>query len=111
MGLGQMRTAVTLIRTVTEKDSEGFARKTDKTVAVFRAYREGRHGSVRWANLAAFSSATDLFRTRILPGITVSVGDTLLCGEERFEVTSVENIKGRGMYLEILAKKVSPAYG
>ena len=47
MGLGQMRTAVTLIRTVTEKDSEGFARKTDKTVAVFRAYREGRHGSVR----------------------------------------------------------------
>lgn len=44
MGLGQMRTAVTLIRTVTEKDNEGFARKTDKTVAVFRAYREGRHG-------------------------------------------------------------------
>ena len=34
-----MRTAVTLIRTVTEKDNEGFARKTDKTVAVFRAYR------------------------------------------------------------------------
>ena len=101
MGLGQMRTAVTLIRTVTEKDSEGFARKTDKTVAVFRAYREGRHGSVRW----------DLFRTRILPGITISVGDTLLCGEERFEVTSVENIKGRGMYLEILAKKVIPAHG
>ena len=70
MGLGQMRTAVTLIRTVTEKDNEGFARKTDKTVAVFRAYREGRHGSVRWANLAAFSSATDLFRTRVLPGKT-----------------------------------------
>ena len=48
---------------------------------------------------------------RVLPGITVSVGDTLLCGEERFEVTSVENIKGRGMYLEILAKKVFPAHG
>ena len=105
MGLGQMRTAVTLIRTVTEKDSEGFARKADKTVAVFRAYREGRHGSVRWANLAAFSSATDLFRTRVLPGITVSVGDTLLCGEERFEVTSVEISKDAECILRFLQRR------
>ena len=111
MSFGKMNRFADIIITKKVKDSEGFTAMVDEVLASVRVYREGRHGSQRWANLAAFSSATDLFRTRILPGITVSVGDTLLCGEERFEVTSVENIKGCGMYLEILAKKVFPAHG
>jgi hypothetical protein len=32
----------------------------------------------------------------------------ILCGDDRFEITSVEDVKGRGMYLEVLAKKVTP---
>ncbi len=34
---------------------------------------------------------------------------TILCGDERFNITSVENVKGRGMYLEVLAKEVEPS--
>ena len=111
MSYGKMNGFADIVIARRVKDPEGFATTAYDYLASVRVYREGRHGSQRWANLAAFSSATDLFRTRVLPGITVSVGDTLLCGEERFEVTSVENIKGRGMYLEILAKKVIPAHG
>ncbi len=93
------------------KDSEGFVSETETTLASVRVYREGRHGSVRWANLAAFSEATDLFRFRAVPGLTVTTDLFLVCGGDRFEITSVEDVKGRGMYIEVLAKKVTPTHG
>ena len=33
----------------------------------------------------------------------------LLCGDSVFEITSVEDVKGRGMYIEVLAKEVQPS--
>lgn len=88
------------------KDSEGFTTTADEVLASVRVYREGRHGSERWANLAAFSEATDLFRFRCIPGLTVTTDYIIVSGGERFEITSVGNVKGRGMYTEVLAKKV-----
>lgn len=35
----------------------------------------------------------------------------LRCGGCRYGITSVEDVKGRGMYVEILAKKVVGANG
>ena len=78
------------------------------TLASVRAYREGRHGSERWANMAAFSEATDLFRFRVIPGVFVTTDLALLCDGDCFEITSVEDVKGRGMYLEVMAKVVKP---
>ena len=83
----------------------------DKVLAEVRAYHEARHGSERWANRAAFSEATDLFRFRAIPGVEVSTKLFLLCEGCRYDITSVEDVKGRGMYVEILAKKVVAANG
>lgn len=91
------------------KDPEGFAATEDVAVASVRAYREGRHGSEKWANRAAFSEATDLFQFRRIPGLTVTTAMVILCGDKRFNITSAEDVKGRGMYLEVLAKEVSPS--
>ena len=93
------------------KDSEGFAAFTEETLATVRVYREGRHGSERWANLAAFSEATDLFRFRTIPGIEISSACMLFCDGDCFEITSVEDVKGRGMYTEVLAKKMEGTDG
>ena len=93
------------------QDSEGFTSKTEVTLASVRCYREGRHGSERWANLAAFSEATDLFRFRVIPGLTVTTDHYIVYEDERYDITSVENVKGRGMYIEVLAKKVVPSHG
>ena len=94
-----------------EKDSEGFSTTMDEVLASVRVYREGRHGSQRWANLAAFSEATDLFRFRVIPGLTVTTEHIIVQGDERFDIVSVENVKGRGMYIEALAKKVVSSIG
>ena len=41
----------------------------------------------------------------------VTTEHTLVCDGERFSVISVEDVKGRGMYTEILARKVVPTSG
>ena len=71
MSFGKMNTfaEITEIRNV--KDSEGFSSKRETVLAFIRVYREGRHGSERWANLAAFSEATDLFRFRTIPDLKI----------------------------------------
>ena len=105
---GRMNTLITIARDVVTKDAEGFASKVDQVLASSFAYREGRHGSQKWVNRAAFSEATDLFRFRVIPGLTVTTANVIQCGDDHFEITSVEDVKGRGMYIEVLAKKVTP---
>ena len=103
-----MNVQVSIVMESVTKDAEGFATKTNSILTSIHAYREGRHGSQKWVNRAAFSEATDLFRIRFIPGLAVTTAHVILCGVDRFEITSVEDVQGRGMYLEVLAKKVTP---
>ena len=109
MSFGKMNTFIDITERQTIKDAEGFSAETDVILASVRAYREGRHGNEKWANRAQFSEATDLFRFRCIPGVTVTTAMTIINDGERFEITSVENVKGRGMYIEALAKEVKPS--
>lgn len=109
MSFGKMNTLIDIMEKAKEKDSEGFLRETDNVIASVRAYREGRHGNEKWANRATFSEATDLFRFRFLPNVTVTTDMTIVCDGDRFEITSVEDVKGRRMYLEVLASEVKPS--
>jgi hypothetical protein len=43
-----------------------------------------------------------------IPGIRVTTAMYIVNESGRFEITSVENVKGRGMYVEALAKEVKP---
>ena len=111
MSFGKMNVRISIAVETIAKDAEGFASKTDTILASLHAYREGRHGSQKWVNRATFSEATDLFSFRTIPGLTVTAEHVILCDGERYEITSVENVKGRNMYLEVLAKKEVAARG
>ena len=106
-----MNVQVSIVMETVTKDAEGFATRTDIILASIHAYREGRHGSQKWVNRAAFSEATDLFHFRTIHGLTVTTEHVILCDGDRYEITSVEDVKGRGMYLEVLAKRVEAAHG
>ena len=108
MSYGKMNAIVDIVKPTITTDEDGFRSTTDEVLATVRAYREGRHGSERWANRAAFTDATDLFRFRVIPKLPVTTDMALVCGAERFGITSVEDVKGRGMYVEVLARKVAP---
>lgn len=109
MSFGKMNTQIQITQKRVALDDEGFQTESDVVVATVRAYREGRHGSEKWANRAAFSEATDLFRFRTIPEVKINTDMRLFCDGTVFEITSVEDVKGRGMYIEALAKEVQPS--
>ena len=111
MSFGKMNRPACIAALHTVKDAEGFPSQEETVLASLRVYREGRHGNEKWANLASFSEATDLFRCRVIPGLMITTEHYLLCDGDRFNILSVEDVKGRGMYLEILAKKVDASRG
>ena len=105
MSFGKMNTFISIVEKQFTQDDEGFKTETDVTVAEVRAYREGRHGSEKWANMASFSTATDLFQFRVIPGVTVTTDMRILCDGHTFEITSVEDVKGRikpGYYADMV---------
>jgi len=106
MSFGKMREPVTIIRVHHEKDADGFSQPRDEVLARVRAYHEQRHGNVKWANRAAFSEATALFRFRVIPGVSIEPLYILVCKAGRFEVLSVEVLGS--MYCECLVKGVEP---
>lgn len=109
MSFGKMNTQIQITQKEVTLDDEGFQTESDVVVATVRAYRDGRHGSEKWANRATFSEATDLFRFRTILGVKISTDMRLFCDGSVFEITSVEDVKGRGMYIEALAKEVQPS--
>lgn len=109
MSFGKMTEFIDIVEKETIKDGEGFKTEKDKIIATVRAYREGRHGSEKWANRASFSDATHLFRFRCIPGVKITTAMTIVCGDGRFDITSVEDVKGKGMYVEVLAKEITPS--
>ena len=111
MSFGKMSGFADIVKNRQVKDSEGFTHSENEVLASVRVYREGRHGSQRWANLAAFSEATDLFRFRYIPSLTVTTDQFLVTEDGRFDIVSVENVKGRGLYIEVLAKRSEPTIG
>ena len=109
MSFGKMTERILIISTAPVKDAEGFSTKGKNILAAVRAYKEERHGNTAWKNRAAFSTATALFRFRAIPKLAVTTAMTILCGSDYYKILSVEDVKGRGMYIEVLTERVVPS--
>lgn len=106
-----MNTFIDIISTAPIKDSEGFVIKGDTILATIRAYKEDKHGNERWANMATFSNASSLFRFRKIPELDITTEMIITCFDGRYQILSVENVRGRGMYIEVLAEKLESSKG
>ena len=104
--IGKLSTFIDIIEERKVKDSSGFITNEDVILASVRAYKELRHGSIMWANRAAFSKATALFRFRKIPGLKITTAHIIVCDTGRYSILSVEDIKNRKMYSEALCLEV-----
>jgi head-tail adaptor len=111
LGFGKMRSFIKIVSNEPARDREGFVINDDIILADLRAYKEEKHGSEAWKNRAAFSTATTLFRFRSIPWLTVTTAMFILCGDDRYNIVSVEDVKGRSMYTEALAVKLHVSEG
>jgi hypothetical protein len=109
ISFGKMTNFISLIATTHPKDPAGFAFPSESIIASVRAYREDRHGTKLWANRAAFSTATALFRFRAIPGVTITPKLSIDCNGDRFEILSAEML--RGMYVECLCERIEASKG
>ena len=109
VSFGKMNTFIDVISTAPAKDVEGFAAETDTILASVRAYKEDRHGSERWSNMAVFSTASSLFRFRTIPNLEITAGMIITCADGRYRILSAEDVRGRGMYIEVLAERLEPS--
>ena len=107
MSFGKMTENIEILTAVPGKDAEGFRIPGDTVIANVRAYFEPKNSTEKWRNNATFAEASALFRFRTIPGIKVDSTMVILCGGERYNIISAEDVRGRGMYVEVLAKGVS----
>ena len=109
MSYGKMNTTIDIISTEPVKDSEGFVTTGDHILASVRAYKEVRNTSAKWERIignAAFSSVSAIFRFRKIPELTVTTSHFLSDADGRYNIVSAEDVRGRGMYVEVLAEKL-----
>ncbi len=111
MSFGKMNTFIDIISTEPVKDAEGFVSHGDNLMVSVRAYKEERHGNEAWKNRASFSTASALFRFRKIPGVQIETDMVIVCDTGRYNIVSVEDVKGKGMYIEALAEKIEPSEG
>lgn len=105
MSFGKMTIFIDIIEPLKTKDESGFITTYDIILASVRAYKEMRHGNRMWANRAAFSKATALFRFRKIPDLEVKTNQVIVCDTGRYRILSVEDVKNRGIYTEVLCDK------
>jgi hypothetical protein len=109
MGYGKMSTPINIISTDPVKDAEGFVTKGDNIIASVKAYKEVRNTTAKWERIignAAFSSITAMFRFRKIPGLTVTTSYFISEADGRYNIINAEDVRGRGMYIEVLAEKL-----
>jgi head-tail adaptor len=107
VAFGKMNQFIDIVEAVSLKDSDGFVTQKDNIIASVRAYKEDRYGSERWANRAAFTTATAMFRFRKIPNVTIDATHVIVWLGNRYHITSAEDVKNRGMYIECLAEFVT----
>jgi len=109
MSFGKMNTFIDIISTAPVKDAEGFVTKGDHILASARAYKETRNTTARWERIignAAFAGVTALFRFRKIPGLTVDTTLFICDGDGRYNIVNAEDVRDRGMYVEVLTEKI-----
>lgn len=106
MGFGKLNSFIDIISTEPVKDADGFASHSDTVLASVRAYFEQKNSTEKWRNITQGSEVNALFRLRIIPGLELNRQHIIVCEGMRYNIYSVENIKSRGMYLEVLAVSV-----
>jgi len=106
MSFGKLNTFIDIISTEPMKDADGFVNHGDTALASVRAYFEQKNSTEKWRNMSQNSEVNALFRLRTIPGLELNNRHIIVCESKRYNIYSVENIKSRKMYLEVLAVSV-----
>ena len=59
----------------------------------------------KWQNKALLNEASAIFIFRYIPHLTLTTDMAIECNGIRYNILSIENIRGKNMYYEVATKK------
>jgi len=97
---------IELFRVEQETDPDGFPVERDVFLASVRAYREDRYGSETWKNRSLFRQQRRFLESGEFPASHSIPRCVVVTEDGRHNILSVEDIRRKGLYWEILAERV-----
>ena len=104
MSIGDLNTPIQILRLRFGRDRDGFPTVSEDLIACVRARAETRNATERWSNRAVLREASAIFTFRHIPHIDVTTDMVIVCGADRYNIVSVENIRGRNLYTQVVAR-------
>lgn len=104
ISFGKINTPIYILSLTHGKDKDGFAVTSENVLACVRAYKEDKNSTEKWSNRAVLKDASALFRFRFIPGVQITTDMVIDCCDGRYNITSVENVRGRNMYYEVIGR-------
>ena len=104
MSFSKLNTPVYILSLERGKDKDGFAVTSETVLACVRAYKEDKNSTEKWSDRAVLKDASALFRFRCIPGLEITSDMVIDCYDGRYNITSVENVRGRNMYYEVIGR-------
>ena len=104
MSYGKMTVPIILYRIHYTKDKDGFTTAQEEPVASVRAYFEPRNTTEKWTNRVVLKEASALFRFRHVPNLRIDTSMVIGCLGERYNIVSVENVRQKNMYYEVIGR-------
>ena len=104
MSYGKITVPIILYRIHYTKDKDGFTTSHEEPVASVRAFFEPRNTTEKWTNRAVLKEASALFRFRYVPNLRIDTSMVIDCLGERYNIVSVENVRQKNMYYEVIGR-------
>ena len=109
MSIGDLNTPIQILRLRFGRDRDGFPTESDELIACVRARAETRNATERWSNRAVLREASAIFTFRHIPHIDLTTDMVIVCGANRYNIVSVENVRNRNLYTQVVARLESEA--
>lgn len=108
-----MNDFIDIIERRVDKDSEGFGSETDVILASVRAEKSYSLGDQRETkeNDATFAVQTATFKFRRIPALLIHPDMFIVDAAGRYNITAVDEVSGRGMYIVATARLVTESEG
>ena len=106
-----MNDFIDIIERRVDKDAEGFGSGDDVILASIRAAKSYASMNEKGANDATFAVQTATFKFRRIAGLPVHPDMFIVDAAGRYNITAVNEVSGRGMYLTVTATLVTASEG
>ena len=102
---------IDIIERRVDKDAEGFGSETDVILASIRAAKSYASMAEKSTNDATFAVQTATFKFRRIPSLPIHPDMFIVDAAGRYNITAVDEMSGRGMYLVVTAQLVIVSEG